>query len=379
MTSIGTLRYESHLREFAALALLMGIVNIIQPLSNVTYLIAKGETPSDGTRLWILVGGLCLIAVGVVSVFFSYHFLVHNGHTDFFMKNLLLVLLVGVQTGYVLYITYMVHFGKNARKDVSENLFIPLEYDPSESDVRVVASMAIFAVLTYAFALVGSLAFFLFAMYAFINGKPELRPATYFRGRMLFYSFVLALAGFTQLLMGSYVHKNFADDSGELPYGSIFVPFYVVMFPAINIVIGGLQTLFGLWGMLRSLHVSIFVIGTDHHETQSYDKTFQIAMFGSWFLQLVLQFITQIGYEPGPDYGSAPQFFCLAVGLNLMPAYLDYKMRSLPEVIDKVEYYGFQPDAPAVARERLEHATKNLHDDDDVESPTAKQHSDEGL
>jgi hypothetical protein len=385
MTSIGTFRYESHLRELAGLAPLMGVT---QPLSDVTVffasshvsqikLIGKGETPNDGTLLWIIVGGLSLIAVGVVSVFVSYHTLVHNGHTDHFMKNLLVALLVGVQTGYVLYFTYMVYWGKNAREDVSNNYFIPLEYDPSESDVKVMASMAILSVMTYAFTLVGSLAFFFFAMHAFINGTPELRPATYLRGPMLFYCFVLALAGFTQLLMGSYVHKNFADDSGDLPYGPIVVPFCVVMFPAINIVIGGLQLLFGLWGVLRSLHVSIFVIGADHHETQSYyDKTFQIAMFSSWFLQLVLQFIAQIGY-PGTDFSStAPTFLPLALGLNLMPAYLDYEMRSSPEVIDKVEYYGFRPDA---ATERLEQAPKNLHDDDDVESPAAKQRSDEGL
>jgi hypothetical protein len=357
MLSIENFPYESHWRELAGLALLMGVVVIIQPFSDFTNLTSDGEK-HDGTLSWIRVGGgLCLVTVGVMSVLVSYNTLVHNGHTDPFMKNLLVALLVGGHTGYIVYIT-------GVRDYAAEKCSISF-------DVAMMASIVRFYEFVSVLALAGS---FLFAMYDFINGTPK-SPATSFRGRMFFYSFVVALVGFTQLLLGSYIQKNFADDSGKLEHGPICVPLYEVSCPAMNIIMGLLQTMFGAWGVNSSLQASVFM-------DYPFDKIFRIAMFGFWILQLVLQFITQIGVVAGTLYScTAPTFFCLAVGLNLMPAYLDYKMRSLPEVIDKVEYYRFQPDAPAVATERLEHVPKNLHDDedDDVESPTAKQHSDEGL
>jgi hypothetical protein len=367
--SIGALRYESHLRELAALALLMAVVLIIQPLPDVVGLVGEDTTTDSGVTLWLLIGSLILVAEGVVAGFVAYHSLVHNGHKDSFMKNLLLILLVGVQFSYIPYIATMVDIGKKARRDdIYMNTFIPMEYDPSKKDVHLVASMGILAVLTYAFSLVGAMAFFLFAMHAFISGTPELRPATYFRGRHLFYSFVLALAGFTQLLLGSYIQKNFVEDGGKLEYGPIGVAVYVVIFPAMNIVVGIIQLMMGMWGMLRAHGLSMFMLGSEDEGC----KYFQWAMFFSWFLQFALQVLTQIGYLPGTTLSqAAPQVFCLSFGLNLMPAYLDYKMRSLPEVIDKAEYYGLEGEEMPTHAENLEDAPKELHDDDD-EAPTTK-------
>jgi hypothetical protein len=371
MATIGSLRFESHLRELAALALLTAVNMIIQPLPSITARISgDGQTPNDGTPLWILIGGLCLVAVGSASLLFSYHALVHLGHTDAFMKNFLVVLLVAIQTAFIPYITLMVEIGQNARKDVMFNKYISPMYTPSELDVDLVASMGILSVLTYGFALVGSLAFFLYTMRAFLLKKPELRAAGYYRKFHLLFSGVLALAGFSQLFLGAYIQKNFTNGGGKLDYGPIAVAVFVVNFPAMNIVVGGLQVLFGMWGMLRTFHIAL--VGQDDLDSQQHDKTFQLAMFGSLFLQLALQVITQIGYVPGDLLSeNASKIACLSIALNLMPAYLDYKMRSLPSVIDQLEYYGLGGAVDEVA-------PKVLDDDDDDSTPVKHAVDEEG-
>jgi hypothetical protein len=325
----------------------------------------------------LLIGGLILIGVGIVAVFASYHSLIHRGHTETWMKNLLLLLVVGVQLAYIPYISLMVDIGLNTSRSLSDQVLISQAYDPTDKDVNFVAAMGILAVITYAFSLVGGLAFFLFAMHAYVSGTPELRPGTYYRGRMLFYSGVLALAGLTQLLLGSYIQKNFTEDSGKLADGPIGVAVFVVNFPGMNIVIGAIQMLFGIWGMGRALKVTALMIGKDDPDTSTYSKNFQMAMFFAWFLQLVLQVITQIGYVPGTVLSEkASIVFCLSFGLNLMPAYLDYKMRSIPDTIDKVEYYGMMANEEPLAVEDAPEP-KNLHDDDDDSPPTAKHDLDE--
>lgn len=55
---------------------------------------------------------------------------------------------------------------------------------------------------------------------------------------------------------------------------------------------------------------------------------------------LSMQIITQVAYAPeGAMASAAPTIACLSMGLCALPAFLDYKMRTLPEVLP-AEYYG---------------------------------------
>jgi hypothetical protein len=107
---------------------------------------------------------------------------------------------------------------------------------------------------------------------------------------------------------------------------------YVVSFPAINCTVGSIQILNALWGFARSCGIGVF--GGD------YDYMYQLSMYMSWFLQIVLQVVVQVGYVPGS--GKAPAAATIAamtIGLNMMPAYLDFKMRTVPEEISG-SYFG---------------------------------------
>ena len=90
----------------------------------------------------------------------------------------------------------------------------------------------------------------------------------------------------------------------------------------------------GVWGVFRSV---------GFHQGPN-DHSFQIFVAFQWVMVVALQYIVQIGYLPGGQLAAmAPTFVAMTLALNLMPAFLDHKMRSLP--------LEFHPDYYAVAKQ----------------------------
>ena len=206
--------------------------------------------------------------------------------------------------------------------------FIPPAYNPTESDVRFVGACGILAIFAYGFAFIGAISYCQFALYAHIMHKYNDRCAGYFRSRSRIYSFMLTVAGFAQLLFGSYVEAKFGN-GGALDSGHIAVAMILINFPAISIFLGLMQMCLGIWGLLRSFGIAVFGV-----------RDFSSAMFIAWVLQLTLQVLVQVGYVPGDGAaGAAPTITGFTIGLNFMPAYLDHKGRTLPEEITSA-YYG---------------------------------------
>jgi hypothetical protein len=347
---VASLRYQSETRQAAGLLLATGIFAIVLPLTDVASLIdGTGNTPDSGIPFFLLLGGLCIIATGLGSVYVGYNQLVN----DWGNKNITAALLVFLQTGYILYITIIVDIGKKARTGAA---FVPAEYEPSESDVKFVGAMGILSILSYAFTTVGSVAFFLFSLYAYQTGKPEQRPAGYYRKRMFVYCGMLAVAGLSQLLLGIYIVNMVGG--GKLEKGPIGVAVYVVYFPAITVLLGAFQVYNAIWGIARA--------SSRPSADAEYSNTFQLSMYASWFSQVVLQVIVQIGYADGATLAAATTtVLALSFGLNLMPAYLDQKMYSVPEVIEPSYYYD-EGDSTALAMEQKD--LESVSDEKDVES-----------
>ena len=58
-----------------------------------------------------------------------------------------------------------------------------------------------------------------------------------------------------------------------------------------------------------------------------------------------LQILTQVSYAPaGMAAAAAPSQTMLTLGVGLMVSYLDYKMRTTPEVLPE-NYYGLDTEA----------------------------------
>jgi len=192
--------------------------------------------------------------------------------------------------------------------------------------------MGILGVLCYGTFFVGSLAFMAFSIYAFQAGKPGDRASGYYLGRLSFYSLLLIIVGLAQLMLGSYVLSNFG--SGPLPNGAISVAMFVVYFPEISVFVGLVYVLNGLFGLGR--YFSVLPSSPDNH-------TFQFSIGFQYLCTLVLMIITQFSLSPGAGYAAAaPSVACLTLGAHVLPAFLDYKARTTPDVLSSA-YFGIAP------------------------------------
>ena len=251
----------------------------------------------------------------------GYMSLVHDyGH-----KYITGFLLIFVQTAFIPYVTDMTNIGKIARTGSG---FIPALYSPTEGEVKFVGAMGILGVFCYGACFLGSLAFMAFSLYAYQAGKPGDRASGYYRGRLGFYSGLVTLVGLVQLSLGAFVLNRIGNGPVEPPVG---VAMFTVTFPEISVFVGLVYLLNGLYGIARSLKI----VAADEN-----DHSFQFGMAFQYFCTLVLMIIVQIAYLPGGALAAAaPSRACLTVGAHVLPAFLDFKMRSTPEELPE-GYYG---------------------------------------
>jgi hypothetical protein len=148
--------------------------------------------------------------------------------------------------------------------------------------------------MTYALGFIGSIAFMAWSLHSYTMNKSEERAAPYFKGRMLFYSSVLAVAGFVQILLGAVVATVF---SGSVLWaGPVVVSFFVVSYPGLSIFVGLWELLNGLWGIARSF--GFFKFELDF-------PIFQLSLGAQWLFILILQDIVQLAYLPRGSMSAA--------------------------------------------------------------------------
>ncbi|KAL3925886.1 MAG: hypothetical protein SGILL_000098 [Bacillariaceae sp.] len=359
--NVGRERFTSDRRQIGGLMLVLGTCATFQPLAAIASLTGVDDDGSGNSLSTLetvtLASGVLQFLFGTLAMVVGYLSLVH----DYGDSRLTGGLIIFTQLAWMPFITGMVGVGQAAsapftfdtRRTVSNgtvlleeyvvNPFIPQEYVPNEMDVKFFGAMGILGIMAYGTGFLGSLGFTEFAQYSFDVAKPTHRDARYYRGRLLFYSFVLALAGVSQLLLGAYVLFQFGG--GPLS-PSVGVAMYRVYFPEISVAIGGVQLLVGYLGIAR--YLNYLPVGPNNDEMQG-------AAFLGWFLQLVLQYIVQISYGSGDENAaSLTSLALLSLGMNLMPPYLDYKMRTTPYFLTN-EYYGISANGVKAIDTRTEH------------------------
>jgi len=338
---LGNTRYTADKREIAGLLLVTGFAAIIQPLVGVTSTINSGEdgsTPTIGLSFAGIFGGLCVLFVGVISTAIGYVELVHDFQHKY-LRYATAFSFLTMQTAFIPYISGMVGVGNQIVNGPSFIMGVS-SYGHTQMDNNFIGSMGILAIFAYGFGFLGAVSFLQFSLYAYQSGKPQDRNASYYRGRAGFYSFILFVAGVSQFLLGAYTLARFGSNLTAAP---VQVAFYVVPYPAIAIVVGLLQIINASWAFVRTFY--------PHSNSDNYSLQASIA-FG-WLTQLVLQIVTQVGVLPAAAAGLAPVITAFAFGLNLMPAWLEYKARSVAETIDP-GYYGLDTSEGSSEEEEME-------------------------
>jgi hypothetical protein len=341
--AVGRERLKSDRRQLGGLMLLFATCATIQPLAGIASLTGTDDTgAATPLEKAALASGLIQVFFGSLGMIVGYLSLIHDYGNNKMSGTLIFLTLFGLMP----FITGMVDVGKAASspyvietqrsivdgvlilEEYVSNPFIPVEYLPTIRDVRFFGAMGILGILSYGTAFLGSLAFTEFAIYAFDSGKPTARDARYYRGRLLFYTFVLIIAGVSQLILGGYAIMEFGNGALRPP---VRVAMYRVHFPEISVAIGILQMLVGYYGVAR--YLGMVAVGPNDHQ-------YQILLVIQWISMLLMQYLVQIGYGPGDENAAAvPTLTLLSVGLNVLPAFLDYKMRTVPQIVTN-KYYG---------------------------------------
>ena len=146
---------------------------------------------------------------------------------------------------------------------------------------------------------------------------------------------MLALGGLVQLMLGAYCRVTFG--LSVLEAGPVRAALLTVTYPTISIAVGFVQVLNGVWGIARSI---------GYHQGPN-DFIFQISLAVQWLVVLTAQCVAQIGYLPGGMLAAAaPTFAAISLGINLMPAFLDHKMRTLPRNFSS-DYYAVDAGPPS--------------------------------
>lgn len=201
-------RFRADRRQLGGILLVLGICATTIPLSDVTNILGT-DNLKEATWLKILslVAGLVQVVFGSLSVIVGYLSLVH----DYGNSKLSTSLLVLLQAAWIPFATRIIEISKQAfgpyedTQDYVMNDFIPNEYLPTKTDVVVFGILGLMGEVSYMAGFFGALALVTFAIYSFDMKQATTRDAKYYRSKLLVFSFVVVVAGFSQLLLGGYI------------------------------------------------------------------------------------------------------------------------------------------------------------------------------
>jgi hypothetical protein len=203
--SVGGMRYASEKRQIAGMMMIFGLACAVQPLYSAASFVGSG-THTVGNDFAILFGDFCIIILGVMAVGIGLaEFVVEFGDERYTSA-----LLLWAQTGFIWIISSMTAVGRIAAGPVG---FIPQAYGPSVLINHFLGAMGIIAIASYGFAMIGSVTFMGFSLYAFQAMKPHDRDRDYYVSRAAIYSAALFLAGLSQFLIGIFIIEVYGKHS----------------------------------------------------------------------------------------------------------------------------------------------------------------------
>ncbi|CAB9502546.1 expressed unknown protein [Seminavis robusta] len=349
-------RFHADRRQLGGMLMVTGFCAVIHPIANIVNAFnADGALNTDPSTIpfWGMVGAFSLFLNGVASVIVGFAACTMDSS-----HIIVTTVLTAInQLCWIPYITDMTNVGKMASSDPAKQGLVPAGHNPTETDVKFVASIGVIAIACYGFAYVGSLSFMAFGLHSMNTGKYDQRPSGYYKGRLTFYSLVLTIGGGAQLALGAYSAAEFG--TGALEEGRIRAAMLIVNYPVVSILVGSIQVLHGLWGIARSFGV----------HSGPRDNIYQLSLAGQWLIVLCFQDIMQLAYFPlNVMTPMAAGIAAISFGINMMPAYLDAKMRNTPEEIPEGYYIEVpQKDVPSISFPLQEQPIQvSTHDIDSV-------------
>mmetsp|Transcript_54860 Transcript_54860/g.81467 ORF Transcript_54860/g.81467 Transcript_54860/m.81467 type:complete len:337 (+) Transcript_54860:109-1119(+) len=326
----GNGRFDADMRQHGGLQLAYSLLITIGSLSGIARISAGGgNTPTEGLPLFNLIASCFLCLVGTLGTIVGWLVVVNDrGHKTLSMANN-----VVIQFTWLPFLGGLVGTAMNAAAG-NADAFNLGAYNATSGDVSFVGAMGFLGILSNASAFAGSVGFTSFSIHAYQDGKATTRSGKYFRGRMTYYCCLQLIAGFSQLALGSHILGNFGKGPLSPP---VQTGTYLVFFPEISVTVGTIQLLVGFVGIARRCGM---LGGNDSQGSLMYTGM----CFFMWICMLSMQILVQTSYPAGDTaVAAAPTQAAMFFALATFPAYLDWKMRSVPDEIP-ADYFTSEPE-----------------------------------
>lgn len=331
---IGKERMKSDMRQLGGLLLVLGLGAAHSALALTAVLVEGmgGRSQFVGFRLPALCATIIQTALGMAAMGVGFATMIWTPVSA--RAHLVVKILVGiVNLGPISFFIAAVRMGQGAKEPPEESEFIPSSLSPSSDDLSFVVTMGIMALVSVCGTLIGGLTVVGLNLCAYLGKQPVDKHRGYYILRYAYYCILVVLGGISQLLLGIYLGMRF----GWGPYdNAVHVAVYTVFFPCVTVVVGVVQTLYGIYGWCRALGwVTIQGKG---------DSSFMVATLVTWIITMVLQILLQPSYATGSEFDAeGATYAAVYVGFFVMPAWLDYMVRHTPNRVDPA-YFGLPVD-----------------------------------
>ena len=322
------------MRQLGGLLCILGIGAAHSALAMTAIIIdgGIGLTQINGFKLPVLVSSLIQIMFGMYATVVGFSILVATPISDT-AHTVARILVVVVNLGPIAFILVLIRLVAGASDGPGYYHFIPDVLYPTQSQINFVVAMGIVGMVTVRLSLTGGLTCLALSLNAHLGGQ----AVDMYRGRyvawLAYFSLLQVVGGFSQFALGVFLAASY----GWGPYSqAVHVLIYTVFFPSLAIIVGALQTLWGIYGF--ALAVGWVKIRSRN------DNRFMLATLATWVVTMILQVFVQPAYGGGMAFlAESPAYAAVYIANFVMPAWLEYMMRVTPDRIDR-SYYSLPED-----------------------------------
>ncbi|CAJ1944513.1 unnamed protein product [Cylindrotheca closterium] len=310
------IRYDTEVRQIGGIMMALAMSLVFYPLFDTSTRLSVNFPDNDlyngdeESLSWaLLAGNVAIIVLGLLGMAIGFMAL-----TDFGHKYITLVGLVWQQTAFVDWIAKM--YELSVTMGIGEN---------ASSTTDFYFSMGILKMFFLKFMQYGSLAVMMFTLFTFQSRKGHTKNASYYRKRLVFYSFLYAANGiFGYLVPGA---KIYLDNKDDLPVKKPIEPLVIfvgqpVTVPEITLAAGAIFALVGIYGMARGLGLA-----------QNDNTYLQAALPVAYIAYLGAVVLTEFSIGGRPE--GAMTAGVEAINGHIILSFLDHKAKTMPETMDE--------------------------------------------
>lgn len=259
---LGLERRKSEMRTMGGLLLILGAGAAHSALALTAFVIygMGGREQVKGFNLPVLVGPMLQCTSGMDSMVVGLNTLLAASLSKT-SRSLVFSLLILANLAPITIVFSIVRIVMGIQQDPSDGVFIPTYMEPTHSDTVVVGFSGVVALISVCITLLGGITLLASTLCAFIGDQCMSRNQFSYRIRYVYFNFLVAVGGLSQFLLGCFCWERFRGGPFD---EAIHVTVYTIFLPQVTCGVGIIQTLVGIFGLLRGCRLVRMGGAEDH-------------------------------------------------------------------------------------------------------------------